>query len=403
MEHLAASTAASGSARGVGSYQAGGMTFDAWESTAATDAAWDDFLESTPLGHFQQSTSWARVKAAEGWRCVRVTLRQGGRIQAGFQLLYKRKKFLVLGYISKGPTILGLAENPKLGEWICDQVQRVVREYRISVVISQAPDFDQGTTAGLQLVGFTELGLAAIISATLCVPVGSREPEWRSKVKKTASYEARRASKSGVTIREGTEADLPIFFELMCQTCRRQNTSPNPASLEALRHLWQGFRDRDQIHLLMAELGGQPLAASLCLRFGPRVTLWKKGWNSAHPELNPNVLLTLKGIEWTERAGCDLHDFVATDLGIARSLLANQPLTEEQRASRHYFFLRFGGTPFVLPPSLIYFRNPLLRFGYPWLRPWIARLERWKINRARRERAIAVPKPGAQPQSGRED
>lgn len=397
------STTASGSARGVGSYQAGGMTFEAWESTAAEDSAWDDFLESTPLGHFQQSSSWARIKAGEGWSCVRVTLCQGGTIQAGFQLLHKRKKFLVLGYISKGPTIVGLEENPRLGEWISEQVQRVIRERRISLVIAQAPDFDTGTTPCLQRTGFTNLGLAAMIEATLCVGVGAKQPDWAKLMRKSTQYQARKASKRGVTIRVGDERDLPLFFDLMCETCKRQNTSPNPGSLEALRRLWDNFHARDQIRVSFAEFEGEVLAAVLCLRFGNRVTLWKKGWNSKHSNLNPNVLVTFEAIEWTEKVGCVLHDFAAIDRGIAETLVAGRPLTEEQMATRHFFFLGFGGSPYLLPASQIYFRNPLLRAAYPWLRPWIARLEQWRINRARRQRPASAPKPDAEPQSGRED
>lgn len=374
------------SGRQVGSYQLGSLSWEAWESISLEHDAWDKFLENTALGHFQQSTGWARVKAAEGWSCVRVLLCHGDAIHAGFQLLYARKQFLILGYVSKGPVIVGLAENPSLGEWISEEVQRVMREYRVSAVIAQAPDFDHGTSGCLQSAGFTELGLSAIISATFCMPVGCREPEWRTKIKKSARYEARRASKSGVVIRHGTDADLPLFFDLMCQTCRRQDTSPNPSSLEALSALWRSFRDRDQAHLLIAELEGRPLAASLCLKFGNRMTLWKKGWNSMHSELNPNVLLTMEGLEWTERSGCDLHDVVATDPEMARSLLAGVPLTDEQRASRHYFFLRFGGTPYLLPPALIRFRNPFLRVAYPWLRPWLAGLERWKMDRSKRQK-----------------
>src|SRR5690242_12917165 len=75
-------------------------------SDAANDVDWDAFLLSTPLGQFQQSSAWARVKALENWRATRFIMTSEGAPVAGCQVLWKTKLGLRFGYISKGPVVL---------------------------------------------------------------------------------------------------------------------------------------------------------------------------------------------------------------------------------------------------------------------------------------------------------
>ena len=50
---------------------------------------WDDFLARVPRPPYQQSSVWARVKAAQGWRSALVTLTRDGSVHGGAQLLYR--------------------------------------------------------------------------------------------------------------------------------------------------------------------------------------------------------------------------------------------------------------------------------------------------------------------------
>src|SRR4051812_17228245 len=75
-------------------------------SPELTDSAWDDFLQGTSLGHFQQSSLWARAKSGQGWRPIRIVLRLDGQIAGGFQILARRsRRFGSVGYIYKGPVV----------------------------------------------------------------------------------------------------------------------------------------------------------------------------------------------------------------------------------------------------------------------------------------------------------
>ncbi|MBI1842289.1 MAG: GNAT family N-acetyltransferase, partial [Verrucomicrobia bacterium] len=350
--------------------------------------AWDVFLESTPLGHFQQSSAWARVKAEDGWETLRVLVREedGGAIRAGFQILKKRTRVGGVAYISKGPVIPAGPLEEELRAFVTEQVVSCVRDHGIAALIAQPPDDDVATTPSLSRLGFSALGLSMVIESTLVVDLAKKDPEWRKDLRKTTANQVRKAVKKGVTVRVATAADLPVFFDLMSETCRRQNTSPSPASLSAVERLWAAFHDRGMLRISFAEFESQPLATVLLLKFGERVTLWKKGWNSKLPNHHPNDLVNHEAMEWSERVGARFFDFAAMDPDITRSVLANEPLRPDQMATRYFFLMGFGGSPRMLPPAQIYLRNPILRRMFPVVRPALVAFERWKDRRAQRRK-----------------
>ena len=68
------------------------------------DPAWDTFLAETPGGHHVQTSLWAQVRAAAGWRAVRVVARRGDGIVAGAQVLIRPLPLVgAIGYVPRGP------------------------------------------------------------------------------------------------------------------------------------------------------------------------------------------------------------------------------------------------------------------------------------------------------------
>lgn len=373
-----------------------GRRIEALVSNRTPHPEWDAWLESTELGHFQQSSAWAAVKGEEGWETCRVVFRENSRICAGFQVLVRRTRFGKVAYLSKGPVITEVEKQGRLGTFVTGQLIAMAQQHRWLALIAQAPDFGHPIEEHLSQGGFSPLGLSSIISATHCVEVDRPGVDWRKGMRKTTQSQVRMAVRRGVTIRVGGEEDLPVFFDLMLKTCERQGTSPNPSRIESLHSLWKHFSAMDRIRVTLGEHEGKVLAAALCLRFGKRVTLWKKGWNSQGYNLHPNDLVFYESIEWTQSIGCQWMDFVGMDPEIARSNIANKPLTPEQSASRYVFLMRFGGVSQLLPPAQIYFRNPILRFLYPKITPLLLWWERKK--RERKERSRKAP-PSTAPQS----
>lgn len=335
------------------------------------DTEWDEFLWSHPLGQFQQTSVWGRVKASEGWETYRVVVRQSSEIVGGFQILYRTRGPFREGLLNKGPVYVG--RDPALLTWLLELVERSLRVRRIHLLVAQAPDFDTDLSGPFIRAGYLSNGIAPLITATLCVPLGRPGEIATSRVRKSVRVDVRRAIQRGVTVREGSEVDIPTFFRLMSATCERQNSHPNPATAERLLQLYSAFSEKKTTRLTVAEWQGRPLAMLLSIRFGRRVTQWKKGWSGEFPEKHPTTLLSYESIEWAEREGASLVDFVGCDRHYAETLLSGSSLSSQQQASRYFFLSGFGAEPVLLPEPMVLLVNPNLRFGYRFALPLLRR------------------------------
>lgn len=338
---------------------------DVWLSPEPNDAPWDDFLRSTPLGQYQQSSLWAEFKAGEGWRHHRIVVTGDTGIVGGFQILWRKKGPVRIGYVSKGP--VAQSDAAGLPGTLSALLASAARDLGLHALIAQLPD--ESPDPAENAPGFLRSNPMDVIEATYLVDVGEGMEAVRKRMHRNVRQCVRKARELGVNVRTGGEDDLPRFFELMLATCRRQGTSPNPGSLESLRRLWRLFAQIDGVELAFAGRDGRDIAGRMNLVFGHRVTQWKKGWDGSNPNWHPNELLADHALEWAHTHGHHLCDFSAINRLTAEHILAGRPHDAAIARSRDMFNLRLGGYPKLLPRALVLLPNPVLRWGYQavWL------------------------------------
>jgi lipid II:glycine glycyltransferase (peptidoglycan interpeptide bridge formation enzyme) len=338
----------------VGAGQAAGI------STDAPAAAWDAFLERTPLGQFQQTSRWARVKALDGWKAERVWLDPRRPDAGGLQLLWKPTRLGNMGYVSKGPVLPN--EDQSAVNALLTELQSTAARLGLRALILQPPDQSAITPSDLHRHGFGTKPLDSVIRATAVIDVSAGRAALLARMNRQVRREARLAAERGVTVRQGGREDLACFFALMELSCRRQQTAPNPARVELLEALWDEFSPN--IILGLAAVHGEPVAGLLMLGHGSRLSFWKKGWDSKDRHSFANCLLNVEAIGWAHDRGYQTVDFVGLDPQIAETLATGGQLTESQLRSRHMFNLRLGAEPKLLPPARLLVVNPVVRQLY---------------------------------------
>jgi hypothetical protein len=327
---------------------------------AEINAGWDEFLERSPLGQFQQGSGWARIKVLDGWQVEHLFVQPERLDEGGAQLLWKNTRFGRVGYVSKGPVLR--SEDSQAVDTILGALTARAGELGLRALIVQPPDDSRMAAEDFCRHGFNAEPMKYVTRATATIDVGSGREKYLARMGRQARREARVAQDRGVTVRRGTRADLRQFFELMAETCRRQQTPPNPSRPELLEALWDALRPR--MWLGMASAGGETLAGMVMIGHGRRLTFWKKGWNARGLHLHANTLLMLECLDWACAGGYAEVDFLALDLRIAETLLSGGTLTDEQQRSRDKFNLRLGAQPRLLPPARLLVVNPVLRALY---------------------------------------
>ena len=319
-------------------------------------------------------TAGGPSRAGEGWCPQRVMVTADGEIVGGFQLLSRRSRLGTIGYISKGPVLT--VDDPVVAKAVLDAIIATAEKNHLRVVIVQGPDESKIEPQKFAQRDFAPNHLMGLIAATLLIDISCPMGEVTSRFRRTTRKQINRAQKSGIRIREGTEADLGTFFNLMVETCKRQSTSPSPASEVALRNLWNAFYPQNRVRLALAEYQSVAVAGVLFLCFGDRVTAWKKGWSGSHGHAWPNQMLMFEGIQWSHARGYKLFDCAGINRTLAASLLAAEELTDEQKSGRDFFLLGYGGRPVLLPQSWIYFPSRAARLAYRVFggRKWLKRV-----------------------------
>src|SRR4030043_1707929 len=108
-------------------------------SQEMVNTSWDQFVENSLNGQYEQTSGWAKAKSIYGWQPVRIMVFKGEKIIGGVQILKKSFPFLgAIGYATKGPVFASYEKG--LFIVLMDLLKKVLRKHRIQYFILQLPD-----------------------------------------------------------------------------------------------------------------------------------------------------------------------------------------------------------------------------------------------------------------------
>lgn len=337
-----------------------GSHIKSYLSNKLNDLEWDDFVESTPGGSHEQISQWAQVKLLSGWKPIRVVLKDERQIVGGFQLLWSAKKYIGrIGYISRGPVFAN--ENSHLLDYILKQLKLVVKRHRIKAVIVHPLT---NIHDALRKKSFLPNILHNIIEATTQLNLTATEEELLKGMRTNRRRNIKKAMSCEANFREGTTSELKTFFNLMLETCNRQNVSPNPSKLEILQTMWELYYTKGYLKLFFLEFQNTIVSGGLAITFGAFFIMWKVGWSGQFANIRPNDAFEWFAIKWAKNNGYKWYDFFGIDRDSALKIVNKQPLSQQIKCSPTFFKMGFGGEIIDLPKAQLYVPNFILRNVY---------------------------------------
>lgn len=328
-------------------------------SDDALDSKWDAFLASSPLGHHVQTTLWGQVKSSLGYRTMRVIITDKGSIVAGGQFLIRQlMPFVSIAYMSKGP-IFSRWETSLL-QTMFDALKKVAKNNHYLLIVLQPCESDQTFKACLSDQGFRESWLELAPTATIIHDLSLDTQEIMKQMKRQTRQNIKRSVREEITTREGTEADLPTFYQLHVTTSQRQGFTPYPQ--EYFSQMWQVFSKPGWISLIFAEYQGIPVSALLLVSFGDTVIPKILGWSGEHGKRRPNDAVFWAAIQWAKDHGYRYFDMEGIDREGAELILSGQSLPEELRRTPDFFKLGYGGRVSVYPRSYYFIPSQVWRW-----------------------------------------
>jgi peptidoglycan pentaglycine glycine transferase (the first glycine) len=315
-------------------------------SKEGLDPEWDRFLETLPDNLYQQSSLWAKVKAAVGWKHLRLVVRENRRIIGGTQMLLRPlPRFGAVGYVSKGPVVA--SDDPAVQEFILNQLDRVARAEHILFLKIQPPHGAEELAQRLVERGARPSAIPVTPLATLRVDLRPDPEEILAGMNKYTRRNIRRAEGKGVTVRVGTEADIPTFSRLRKIHGQQRGYDPGPE--DYYYSLWDTLATGGHFRFFLAEYDGQVLAANSYIAFGDVVLDYHLPDSGLYKKLNAHTLLQWKGMLWAKECGYIWYDFGGIKMSAARAIMSNGSLPDTIEGRRAKFKKSFGGQIMLRP------------------------------------------------------
>jgi len=266
---------------------------------------WDTFVAAQAAGHLLQCSRWGTLKAQFGWRVERVALEEDGSIVAGAQVLWRRLPWgQTLAYVPKGPLVNW--DDDGQVQALLEAIAALARRHR-AVALKIEPDLPDNPQLAARLAGYGfRPGHTVQPRGTLVVDLTPEPEAILAQMKPKWRYNVRLAERKGVTVREGTEADLPALQRLMDETGRRDRFAVHSASYYAAAY--RLFAPAGQAVWLLAEFEGHLLAGIVVFAFGDKAWYFWGASSGEHRHLMPNHALQWAAMLWARGRGCRRYD-----------------------------------------------------------------------------------------------
>ncbi|MDT8305985.1 MAG: peptidoglycan bridge formation glycyltransferase FemA/FemB family protein [Anaerolineae bacterium] len=280
------------------------------EPHSDADLEWDAFVAAHPHGSILQTTNWSRLKSRFGWQSRRIWVRRDGKLVAGAQIFFRSAALglVHIGYIPHGP-LVDWSDDEQVAV-LLNQLDFAAYEHRAGLVkmeplIWQEEMPQEAWQALCARHGLVAAGDTIQPPRTMVVDLRPDEEEILQNMKQKTRYNVRLASRKGVSVRQGTAADLSTFNGLMEITSERDSFGVHePAYYRAAYELFAP----EQAALFLAEYEDRPLAAIMVFAHGTQAAYLYGASSNEERQRMPAYALQWEAMRWAKARGCTEYD-----------------------------------------------------------------------------------------------
>lgn len=254
-------------------------------------AEWNRYIQSQPSAHLLQTGEWGELKAAFGWKPIRIFNQK-----SGVQMLFRKLPLgFTIGYIPKATFAPALWPEIDL---VCKQNRAIFLKFE--------PDSWEGEyptpITNYSLLTTSPHNIQP--PRTIIIDIKGSEEETLARMKQKTRYNIRLAEKKGVIVRPWD--DLEAFHRMMLSTGRRDGFGVH--SLAYYQRAYELFKPKHMGELLVAEYLGKPLAALFVARNGKRAYYLYGASTDEERNRMPAYLLQWEAMKWAKMHGSEEYD-----------------------------------------------------------------------------------------------
>lgn len=268
------------------------------------DAVWDRLVAASAQPSHLQTSGWATIKAANGWRSTRVRIGTGGA-----QVLIARRRGVPwgIGYVPRGPVRDGALDRSALADFTV-AMRALARAQRLAWIRAEPEAEDSpGLREALSELGWVPASHVQP-DRTRIIDIAQDEAAILARMHRKCRQSIAKAERLGVRVVAADGSRLDGFYAIHTDAMRRAGISPR--TIGTYRLMWDTLAPRGMAHLLFAEVAatGEPLATLFLVGCGPRAVDLYGGTTAEGGRLRANYLLKWEGIRLCREAGYREYD-----------------------------------------------------------------------------------------------
>ncbi|MHB9037045.1 MAG: lipid II:glycine glycyltransferase FemX [Armatimonadota bacterium] len=274
----------------------------------------NDFVARFETGDLLQSFEWGDLKSRSGWKPVRVYAERNGEIVATASLLKKAipKVGRCIIYAPRGP-VLDTRDADLVREF-GNYLRETARKHKAILlkIDPPVPVDDDVSEANICSVGFVPIAAQGFggtqPKCVMQLDLDKSTDELMASFKEKWRYNIRLAGRKGVTVNmDCTKSDLPAFYELLKETCRRDGFLVR--GFNYFEDMWDALVPAGYMRLVLTYHEGKPIAGAIAYLFGDKAMYTYGASSNEQRNVMPNHLMQWTMIQWAKESGCKWYDF----------------------------------------------------------------------------------------------
>lgn len=277
-------------------------------SLTADDAAWDDFVATSAMPSYLQTTAWAAIKRTNGWSSLRV-IADGRAGPIGAQILVQRPRGLPwgLGYVPRGPISSVPLEATALRTFT-ERLREVARMRRVAAVRME-PEALKGRGLEESLIAQGWRNVPSIQQdITRIIEIDRPEEAIWNDFHRKCRQSINKSERYGVRVVDGDASRLGDFYRIHVESMVRVGIVARAPG--TFREMWDQLSPRGMAHLLFAEAGstGEAVGTLFLVSCGRRVVDLYGGTTLEGARTRANYLLKWEAIKRSQAWGYREYD-----------------------------------------------------------------------------------------------
>ncbi len=289
------------------------MRVDSYTSTNGKD--WDDYVCSSPFGHYMQSHAWGELQRDHGWTPHYLEFHDNEGLKGTALLLFRTiplfsRKVI---YSPRGPVFnyRNCNDAMKISEALQNKVKEMGGGFlRCDPYVSDS----EMTAIEFEAAGYQKVSRDWSFwngpKLVFWLDLHADEDTLFKKLSSTCRNEVRAGYKKGVVFEKGGHEDLDEFYRLMVSTGQHKGIAVH--NVNYYRTLYDTLGRSALVGLFLGKYEGKTIAAGMSVKYGDKAWLLYAASDRENHKLKPNRTLQWEMVLWAKRAGCQRYDFRGT-------------------------------------------------------------------------------------------